>query len=85
MPKAFPRSAGLANDTTRMDTAAGARAAADTPCTARAASSGPAELVSPTAREDAVNSSSPDRNICRRPNTSASLPPSSSRPPKNST
>ena len=60
-----------------MASAAGVSMAAPTPCPARAAISAPATGASPLAREAAVNSASPARNIRRRPNRSAARPPAS--------
>jgi hypothetical protein len=64
--------------------AAGDSSAAPTPWPARAATRIVAVWARPEASEATVNTPSPARNIRRRPSVSASRPPSSSSPPKQS-
>lgn len=82
MPIAFPRSDPSSKSVVMIERAAGASAAAPAPCTARRTISSPIECDSPPASEASPNTIRPAMNSRRRPNMSASRPPSSSRPPK---
>jgi hypothetical protein len=66
----------------RIDSAAGDRSAAPSPCRERNAIREPADQDSPSSSELTVNNASPTMNNRRRPSRSASRPPSSSTPPK---
>ena len=74
------RAAPSGNVAVTSDNVTGARTAAPTPCTARAAISTPPLCATPAARLAAVNSPSPSRNTRLRPKRSAARPPSSRNP-----
>jgi len=80
MPTAMLRSLRLVNAAMMMASVGGISSAAPTPCTARLAMSTSPLPASPAASEEKVNTAVPIRNILRRPNTSESLPPTSSSP-----
>ena len=81
-PSARLRSSPSANVVVMIDSAAGETIAAPMPCTARAAISHASDCASPPSSEASENVTSPIMNIRRRPSRSASLPPSSRKPPK---
>jgi hypothetical protein len=58
--------------------------AADAPWTTRAAISTPSDQARPQINDDAPKRATPTMNTRRRPRRSAVLPPSRSRPPKQS-
>ena len=68
--------------TVSSDSAAGDISAPPRPCSARAAMSRPRLPASPPSSEATANSTAPTRKTLRRPSRSASLPPSSRKPPK---
>ena len=80
MPMAMLRSLTLVNAVMMMASVAGISRAAPMPWMARLAMSTPPLPASPAASEDSVKTAMPARNSLRRPNTSASLPPTSSNP-----
>ena len=80
-PSAVLRSLPSANVVVRIERAAGEMIAAPRPWTARAATSVPVEFESPHANDAAANTISPTMKIRRRPNRSATRPPSSRNPP----
>ncbi len=80
MPMAVLRSLTSANVATMMASVVGISMAAPTPWTARLAMSTPPLPARPAASEDSVKTARPIMNSRRRPNTSASLPPTSSSP-----
>jgi hypothetical protein len=82
MPSALLRSAPSAKIVVTIERAAGASAAAPSPCTARAAISASIDVAMPPASEARPNTVKPPTNSLRRPNRSASRPPSRSSPPK---
>ena len=81
-PNARARSLGMVNVVVSTDSAAGARTAANTPCSARAPTSSSNVCAAPPSAEAAAKPTSPMRNMRRRPNMSERRPPSSSRLPK---
>ncbi len=81
-PKALPRSAGAENVVVSSESAAGASSAANTPCRERAVTRIPKVAAAPPTAEAAAKPICPMRKARRRPNLSASRPPSSSRLPK---
>ena len=80
MPIAVLRCLGLVNVAMMMASVVGISSAAPTPWTARLAISTAPLPARPAASEETVNSAIPARKSRRRPNTSASLPPTSSSP-----
>jgi hypothetical protein len=80
MPMAMLRSLTLVNVAMMMASVAGMSRAAPMPWMARLAMSTPPLPASPATSEDSVKTAMPARNSLRRPNTSASLPPTSSSP-----
>src|SRR3954453_12404968 len=68
-----------------IESADGVSSAAPQPWTARAATRKPGEGASPHASDAPVNTNRPARNVRRRPTMSAARPPTSSRPPLQST
>ena len=78
-PMAFERSSG-ANDAWRIDRLPGVSSAAPAPCSARAAIRNPAFGARPQASDASANQTVPIMKTFRRPCTSPSAPPSSSRP-----
>ncbi len=82
MPKAFPRSLGSVKVVVSSDSADGARTAAKTPCSARAANSIAGVVAAPPIAEAVAKPISPMTKVRLRPTRSAIRPPSSSRPPK---
>ena len=80
MPMAVLRSLTFVNVAMMMARVAGISRAAPMPWTARLPMSTPPLPASPAASEDSVKTTMPIRNSLRRPNTSASLPPTSSSP-----
>lgn len=80
-PNAFTRGRPSGKVALSRARAAGARAAAPTPCSALAATSCPGNTANPPTRDAAANSARPASSTTRRPNRSAALPPSSSSPP----
>ena len=67
---------------TTIESAAGARSAPPSPCSARVAISSPSDDASPDSSEANVNSPTPAMNTRLRPSRSARRPPSKSTPPK---
>ena len=82
MPSARLRSRPSANVVIRSESAAGASSAPPSPCSARKATSEPADQAKPLSRELAEKSARPATNMRRLPSRSARRPPSSSVPPK---
>ena len=80
MPMAVLRSLASVNAATMMASVAGISSAAPMPWTARLAMSTSPSPANPEASEDSVKMARPSWNSRRRPNTSASLPPTSSSP-----
>ena len=78
-PMALERSSG-ANDAWRIARLPGVSSAAPTPCSARAAIRNPASGARPQASDASANHTVPITKTFRRPWTSPSAPPSSSRP-----
>ena len=81
-PTARVRSRRSSKVATMMASVVGTMSAAPRPCTSRAPMSTLPLLASPAPREASVNTDSPTMNSRRRPNTSASRPPTSSSPAK---
>nr|WP_231947790.1 hypothetical protein [Jiangella sp. DSM 45060] len=81
-PSARLRSAPSGKVATTIDSAVGAMIAADTPCTARAATSTSPDHARPQNSDDATKSTSPAMNTRRRPNRSAIRPENSISPAK---
>ncbi len=81
-PKALARARCSGKVTVRMVRVAGESTAAPTPWSDRAAIRVAWLLAKPPSRLAPVNRTSPTRKMRRRPNRSASRPPSSRRPPK---
>jgi hypothetical protein len=84
-PRAFIRSRESGNSTGIMLSAAGLASASPVPCTNRLVTSIVGETAAPLTADATPKTSTPIRNSRRRPNRSASRPPSSSRPPAMST
>ena len=84
-PSALLRSAPSLKIVETIESAAGEMIAAPRPCAARAAMSWPSVLANPAASEATAITPSPIMKMRRRPSRSASLPPSSRKPPKVST
>ena len=84
MPIAVVRSRASVNVAAMIARLAGITSAAPRPCTARAAISTSALPARPAASEESVKMTRPTRKIRRRPKTSATRPPTSSRPPSTS-
>ncbi len=82
MPMAFARSACSVKSVITRESATAETSAPPSPCTARAATSWPCDVASPQARDAAVKSEMPTRNMRRCPNRSPSRPPSRRNPPK---
>ena len=79
-PTARVRSRGSSNVATMMASVVGTMSAAPRPCSTRAPISTVLLPARPAPSEARVKMTSPMRNSRRRPNTSASRPPTSSRP-----
>src|SRR4029077_1156918 len=82
IPSARLRSRPSSKVVVRIDSAAGDIMAAPRPCKPRNAISEPSDQASPSSSELTVNRRSPAMNRRRRPNRSASRPPSRRNPPK---
>ena len=74
MPIALPRSSG-GNALEMIESVPGIMNAAPTPWTAREATSQPSEGAKPIVAEASANTTTPNRNIRRRPKMSPSRPP----------
>ena len=81
MPSARLRSAPSAKVVIRIERPAGANSAPPSPCSARNAISDPSDQDRPHSSELIENTARPIMNTRRRPNTSASRPPSKRTPP----
>src|SRR5438045_2193027 len=82
IPSARFRSRPSRNIVVRIESAAGESSAAPRPCNARKVISELEDQDNPSSSEKIVNNNSPTMNSRRLPSRSASLPPSSSTPPK---
>ena len=83
MLRAVFRSRPSTNVTVRMESAAGDKSAAPSPCTARAVTNQPLDVASPQKREAVVKTTTPVTKTRRLPSLSATRPPSIKKPPKN--
>jgi hypothetical protein len=83
-PRAMLRSFPSTKVVIRIESAAGAMAAAPSPCRARAPISDGSFHASPASSEATLKSASPRTNMRRRPTRSAVRPPRSRKPPKKS-
>src|SRR5215469_1239312 len=81
-PNALPRSAGSANVTVSVDSAAGASSAPNAPCKPRPITSIAKLVAAPPSADAAAKPTRPMISIRLRPTRSDSRPPSSSNPPK---
>lgn len=81
-PNARPRSRGSVNVVVSNDNPAGASAAANTPCRARAPKSIPGFMAAPPSADEAAKPTRPMMNVRRWPSALLTRPPISNSPPK---